>query len=198
MILTLVDVPRFPESGWPFLGAVAERVDGVLVRDKSSAPRQLYDLGRRIQTAIGNRPLWIAENLAVALALNAQGFHVSSQHIPAHVMRQWWPRLLSASVHDEHERSYHQGADFFIWGHTFSTSSKPGASPRPRDELASIVRGPTPVLAIGGINSRTVVDLAGWGFSGVVVSDGIWVTDNPGIAAENLGRQLATLNFKEG
>ncbi len=191
MLWVLVDKPRFPDRAWMFLGDVARHVDGVLVRDQAGSPRDLLALGEHVRSLIGRIPLWVDGDLAVALALDAEGLHLPARHLPARQLRRYWPKLLSAAVHNLTEFADHRDADVLVWGHVFETRSKPGVAPRPRDGLAGILAAATgPVLAIGGITGETIGRLNGLCFDGVVVSDGIWSGANPVEAAENLARTV--------
>src|SRR5699024_7465527 len=58
------------------------------------------------------------------------------------------------------------GLDFILFGHIFETTSKKGLPPRSDKEIADALAFDIPVIALGGINERTVQQLPK-GFSGI-------------------------------
>ncbi len=178
LLIGLVDVPRFPDSAWDLLPAIMPFVDALLLRHKLATPAELWRLARRVRQIIPDLPLWINGPLEVALAIEAEGWHLSGQQIAAPVLRSYWTGHLSAAVHTLQEARWHHGADVLVWGHAFRTRSKPDV--RPRDGLDTIITATAePVAAIGGITPTTVTQLTGKGLSGVVVADGLWMAADP-------------------
>lgn len=178
LLIGLLDIPRFPDSAWSLLPAVTSYTDALLLRHKLATPNQLWHVARRVRELVPDVPLWINGPLEVALATQADGWHLPAGQMAASLMRPHWDGLLSAAAHTAQEAHWHHGADVLVWGHAFRTRSKPGVPPRNGSD-AVIVSTTKPVLAIGGINPTTVPQLSGQGLSGVVAADGIWMATNP-------------------
>jgi thiazole tautomerase (transcriptional regulator TenI) len=88
------------------------------------------------------------------------------------------------------------GATFALFGHIFSTSSKPGMEPRGCEVLKEISNQTTiPLIAIGGIVPENVSTVLKHGASGVAVMSGILEHDDPYFAA--MQYKLAINKWKE-
>lgn len=185
LFVVLLDGPRFPEEGWAHLPDVVPWSDALLIRHKGATPQELWDFARRVQAVVPHASLWIDGPLEVALAVEATGWHLPAQHLPASTMRQGWKGLLSAAAHTADEARRHQAADVLVWGHAFWTRSKPGAPPR--TTLGDVIHQvQQPVIAIGGITPETVSHLSGVGLGGVVAADGVWLAASPEEAARRI------------
>lgn len=199
MLVALIDLPRFPESGWTVLPEVVPSVDAVLLRGKSLSPIALYEVGTRLRQTAPPVALWVSDRLDVALALGSAGLHLPADGLGPTRIRPFWSGTLSAAVHDGQEASKQLGADLWIWGHAFPTRSKPGAPARSRLALQEVLALATcPVLAIGGIGVDNVSQLAGLGLRGVVVQDGIWLAPNPAAAALKLKQAVSDPRWQGG
>ncbi|WP_251517119.1 MULTISPECIES: thiamine phosphate synthase [Staphylococcus] len=75
---------------------------------------------------------------------------------------------VSASTHYETSVGEAQslGLDFVLFSHIFETGSKPGQPPRTDQEISSVLKYDIPIIALGGINSKTLKHLP-QGFSGI-------------------------------
>lgn len=79
------------------------------------------------------------------------------------------------------------GADYLGVGAVFGTPTKPDAADVGADGLAAICAAvDIPVVAIGGLNERTVPALAGMGADGVAVVSAIFAADDIEAAARRL------------
>ncbi len=181
-LIGLLDVPRFPHAAWALMPAVLSFADALLLRHKLATPNELFQVARRVRHMVPDTPLWINGPLEVALAIDAEGWHLPAGQMPASAVRAHWSRMLSAAAHTLEEARWHQGADILIWGHAFVTRSKPNTPPR--HGLDTIIDGSVkPVAAIGGITPTTAPQLSGRGLQGVVVADGLWMAADPVNAA---------------
>ncbi|MCY0879576.1 MAG: thiamine phosphate synthase [Firmicutes bacterium] len=190
-LVVLLDRPRLGPGYQAALPAVACMADALLLRDKEAAPREflVWALAIRERVGAGAVPLWVDGSLSVALASGAEGLHLPAAHLASGTMRAFWPRTLSAAVHDRAEAEWHRAADCLIWGHAFPTRSKPGLPPRQTlTEVQQVAA--CPILAIGGITADTCAQLAGRGLAGVVAGDGVWLQPDPARAAEAIRRTV--------
>jgi thiamine-phosphate diphosphorylase len=196
-LVVLLDRPRWAEASWSALSAVAREADALLLRDKESPPREFLAWVLRIKERVPDAALWVDGSLSVAMASEAAGLHLPAAHLAASTMRPFWPRWLSASAHDASEALWHHEADCLIWGHAFMTRSKPGLFPR--QTLSEVVQAATrPVLAIGGINPENCCQLSGRGLSGVVASDGVWLSPDPAAAARRIREAVLAPSWRTG
>lgn len=112
----------------------------------------------------------VNDRLDVALACGADGVHLRSDSIPAVDARRMAPSsfLVGRSVHTVREAIDAGAVDYLIAGTVFSTASKPaGHQPIGLEGLRAIVAAAcAPVLAIGGVTTARLADIAASGAGG--------------------------------
>jgi len=190
-------------GGRPLLTVVEAALRGgaraFQLREKDLTPRQLYPLAlemRRLTQAYGAR-LLINDRIDVALAVNADGVHLTTVSLPAHVARQLLgpERLIGISTHNlaEVQAAAQGGADFLVFGPVFFTPSKaPYGQPVGLDALRAVRAAVTlPILAIGGIKKANLDQVLAAGAEGIAVISAIISADDPTAATQDL---LATLH----
>lgn len=99
--------------------------------------------------------LLVAGDLRLAVALRAQGLHLPEGMSRPHA----WRGLVSAAAHSRAAlvRAKAQGADWVLLSPVFPTASHPGARSLGVLRFAALSgRTSLPVLALGGVNLRTV------------------------------------------
>ena len=154
--------------------AAAAGIDLVQVRERDMAARDLFRLVTRCLAAVqGTRTrILVNDRLDVALSAGAHGVHLRGDSMPASRARSLAPIgfLIGRSVHSAGEAAgvyADGGADYLLFGSVFTTTSKPGQSPAGVNALAEVVQAsPLPVLAVGGMSSETVPQVAGTGCAG--------------------------------
>lgn len=176
--------------------AVTQAVEGgvnmVQLREKDLPARDLYELGRQLLAAIGDRcPLIVSDRLDVALALNAAGVQIGAAGLPLAEARRLAGRhlLLGASVHSvaETKAAAAAGADFAVLGTIYATRSHPGKPPDGPALIAAARQGTRlPLIAIGGIDATKVDEVMAAGADGVAVISAILGADDPRAAAAEL------------
>ncbi|HXI88326.1 MAG TPA: thiamine phosphate synthase [Parvularculaceae bacterium] len=98
---------------------------------------------------------------ALAREIRADGVHLRSDQLA--VERPGFP-IVSASCHsaNELERAATLGADLVFLAPAFATASHPGASTLGTTAFKALAENaPLPVLALGGVNERNALALAG-------------------------------------
>jgi thiamine-phosphate pyrophosphorylase len=171
------------------------------LREKDLPPRDLYPLAlemRQLTQAYGAR-LLINDRVDVALAVDADGVHLTTTSLPARVARQLLGpnRLLGVSTHNlaEAQVAAEDGSDFLVFGPVFFTPSKaPYGEPVGLDALRAVraaVR--LPILAIGGIKKANLDRVLAAGADGIAVISAVISADDPRAAAQDL---LATLRAR--
>lgn len=172
--------------------AVEAEVPLFQIREKSLPARELYELTfRAAEIARGSKTrLLVNDRADIARAAGADGVHLTSQSLPADVVRNIFGSefLIGVSTHsvDEARAARDGGADFVVFGPVFE---KHGFStPQGLDKLRYVTRelGDFPVLAIGGISLENVAACFEAGASGIAA---IRLLNNP----ESLARVISAI-----
>jgi thiamine-phosphate pyrophosphorylase len=106
----------------------------------------------------------INDRIDLALAVDADGVHLSTASIPIESARVLLgpQKLLAASTHslEEAQEAERNGADFVVFGPVYFTPSKaPYGSPRGLAALKKTVEKISlPIYAIGGIKPENIAD----------------------------------------
>lgn len=124
-------------------------------------------------------PFIVNDDLDVALACGADGIHVGQDDMPAaEVRRRAGRRLIvgvSAHTPEEARLAEAAGADYLGAGAVFGSATKTDASlltPAGLQAVCAAVH--IPVVAIGGVNARNILQLQGSGAAGAAVVSGIF------------------------
>jgi thiamine-phosphate pyrophosphorylase len=168
------------------------------LREKDLTPREIYPLAleiRQLTQAYGAR-LLINDRVDVALAVDADGVHLTTTSLSASIARRLLgpDRLIGVSTHSlaEAQAAAEEGADFLLFGPVFFTPSKaPYGEPVGLDALRAVRAGVTlPILAIGGIKRAHIDQVLAAGADGIAVISAIISADDPTAATQEL---VATL-----
>lgn len=124
-------------------------------------------------------PLFINDNVEVAIQCHADGIHVGQEDMAAAQVRRRVgdDMMIGVSVHSVAEAldAVRHGADCLGVGAMFSTSTKADADVLPPGTLRAICDAvDIPVVAIGGITKHNIVQLAGSGVDGVALVSAIF------------------------
>ena len=171
------------------------------LREKDLSPRELYPLAlemRQLTQTYGAR-LLINDRVDVALAVDADGVHLTTTSLPASIARRVLgpERLIGVSTHTltEAQAAADEGADFLVFGPVFFTPSKaPYGEPVGLDALRAVRAAVNvPILAIGGIKKANLDQVLAAGADGIAVISAIISADDPMAASQDL---LATLRSR--
>lgn len=171
------------------------------LREKDLPPRELYPLAlemRQLTQTYGAR-LLINDRVDVALAVNADGVHLTTTSLPASIARRvLGPEpLIGVSTHTlaEAQAAAEEGADFLVFGPVFFTPSKaPYGQPVGLDALRAVRAAvKLPMLAIGGVKKANIDQVVAAGADGIAVISAIIGADDPTAASQEL---LATLRSR--
>lgn len=177
------------------LAALEAGAPAVQLRDKHATARDLYEQAVRLRelTARFGALFFVNDRLDVALAAGADGVHLGPNDVPLAAARRAAPPhfLIGVSTDDPAEaaRAVAAGADYIGCGAVFGTRSKTDvASERigPAGVAAVAAAVDAPVVAIGGITTENVHELAGTGAAGVAVIGAIMGAPDPGEATRRL------------
>lgn len=149
--------------------------------------KELKELCRRYQV-----PFVINDNVEIAQACDADGVHVGQSDMEAGDVR---ARLgadkiigVSAQTVEQALLAEARGADYLGVGAVFPTGSKDDADDVSHETLKAICEAVSiPVIAIGGISGKNVLELKGTGICGIAVISAIFAQpDIPRATAELL------------
>jgi thiamine-phosphate pyrophosphorylase len=194
---------RQQTGGRPLLGVTEAALRGgvraLQLREKDLPPRDLYLLAQEMRqlTRAYQARLLINDRIDVALAVNADGVHLTTSSLPVGVARRLLgpDRLLGVSTHSlvEAQMAAAGGADFVVFGPVFFTPSKASYGKPVGLETLRLVCAAValPVLAIGGLKKANLDQAIAAGARGIAVISAIIAAGDPTAAAQDL---LATLH----
>ena len=136
-------------------------------------------------------PYVVNDSVEIALACEADGVHVGQSDIKGRDIRSMIgpDKILgiSAGSVEEAIAAENAGADYIGVGAVFGTSTKKNARNLTVEKLKEICSAVSiPVVAIGGINSKNLMELSGSGVDGVAVVSAIFAAEDPGKATAQL------------
>lgn len=124
-------------------------------------------------------PFVINDNVEVALSVDADGVHVGQSDLAVKNVRDkiGEHKILGVSAHtvEQAVKAQESGADYIGVGAVFSTTTKGDADNVTFDTLKKICSAVSiPVVAIGGISNKNIMELSGSGVDGVAVISAIF------------------------
>jgi thiamine-phosphate pyrophosphorylase len=176
------------------------------LREKDLSPRELYPLAmemRQLTQTYGAR-LLINDRVDVALAVDADGVHLTTTSLPASIARQLLGpgRLIGVSTHTltEAQAAAAEGADFVVFGPVFYTPSKaPYGAPVGIDALRAVRAAVNlPILAIGGVKKANLDQVLAAGADGIAVISAVISADDPMAASADLLGTLRSRRVQAG
>jgi thiamine-phosphate pyrophosphorylase len=198
---------RNQTGGRDLVAVVGQALHGglraVQLREKDLSTRDLYRLGERLLgvTRPAGAALLINDRVDVALALEADGVHLTRRSLPPKSARDLLGpgKLLGISCHslaDVHE-AVDGGVDFVVLGPIYATPSKAVYGPPVTPALLQEARSACsiPLLAIGGIKAAQVPEVIAAGAHGVAVISAVMAATDPAAASAEL---LASVSRARG
>ena len=148
----------------------------VQLREKNLTTNQYYHLAKQVKeiTDAYQVPLIIDDRLDVCLAVDAAGLHIGDDELPVSVARKvLGPEKILGVTAKTVKRALEaetSGADYLGTGAIFPTRTKENAPITLISTLKTICqRVAIPVVAIGGLTSENIDQLAETGIAGVAV-----------------------------
>ena len=148
----------------------------VQLREKNLTTNQYYQLAKQVKeiTDAYQVPLIIDDRLDVCLAVDAAGLHIGDDELPVSVARQvLGPKKILGVTAKTVKRALEAeegGADYLGTGAIFPTTTKENAPITLISTLKTICQTVAiPVVAIGGLTSENIDQLAATGIAGVAV-----------------------------
>lgn len=136
-------------------------------------------------------PFIINDNVEIALQMDADGVHVGQSDMEAGDVRaKLGPDKIigvSAQTVEQALLAEKHGADYLGVGAVFPTSSKDDATEVSFETLQAICQAVSiPVVAIGGVSTQNVMQLAGSGIDGIAVISAIFAQKDIEAAVKEL------------
>jgi len=157
----------------------------VQLREKHSSKDETHALAMNLRALCSRYrvPLIINDDVALALAVKADGVHVGQRDMLAHEARRLAGESMiigvTAKTVEQARAAQAAGADYLGSGAVFGTETKPDALPMSRETLLAITSSVSiPVVAIGGIERQNIAKLCGTGVAGAAVVSGIFAADD--------------------
>lgn len=158
----------------------------VQYRDKSSDAERRLEEARQLRTLChAHDALFIInDDVALALASDADGVHVGLEDMPVlRARQQLGPgKLLGATCHGDPllaHQAVADGADYVAFGRFFSSGTKPDAPPAQLERISpALATLPCPAVAIGGITLPQARPLVNAGFAMLAVIGDVFSRDN--------------------
>lgn len=148
----------------------------IQLREKNLTTNQYYQLAKQVKeiTDAYQVPLIIDDRLDVCLAVDAAGLHIGDDELPVSVARKvLGPEKILGVTAKTVKRALEAeegGADYLGTGAIFPTTTKENAPITLISTLKTICqRVAIPVVAIGGLTSENIDQLAATGIAGVAV-----------------------------
>lgn len=179
--------------------AIAGGVTMVQLREKDCSSKEFYETALRIKkiTDAYEVPLLINDRVDIALAVDADGVHVGQSDLPVNVTRKilGTDKIIGVSARSVEQavEAEKNGADYLGVGAMYATGTKKDAKVTSKEELLKIRQAvEIPIVVIGGINQKTLVNFKGIGINGLAVVSAV-------IAAEDIKKaaQEMVQKFKE-
>ncbi|MCD8870777.1 thiamine phosphate synthase [Staphylococcus gallinarum] len=149
--------------------AIEAHIDYLIVRTPMSSDELVDWINMLLQYQFPKEKVIIHENIDVLNRCALTAIHFKEHNNQDLFFKQRFPHIqVSKSTH--HSRmvaeAAQRGLDFVLFSHIFETKSKPGITPRTTDEINAALQYDIPVVALGGINHRTIAQLPN-GFDGI-------------------------------
>ena len=177
---------------------LARALDGgvrsIQLREKDRDTVEVCRLGERLlaRTRAAGAALIVNDRVDVAMALGADGVHLTRKSLPPNEARALvGPEvLLGVSCHSlgDVEEAVDGGVDFLVLGPIYATPSKAPYGPPLTPEIVRRARAfcPLPILAIGGIGPKGVPEVMAAGADGVAAISAVLAAPDPTLATREL------------
>ncbi len=184
-------------EGRTLADCVKEAIDGgatfVQLREKDAPREEIVKLANELLPICREMdvPFVIDDEVEIALEVGADGVHVGQEDMACERARAMLgPDAIvgvSAQTVEQALEAQAAGADYLGVGALIPTPTKPDAVDVTFDQLRDICAAvDIPVVGIGGLNARTVAQLAGSGVDGAAVVSAIFAAEDCEAAAHEL------------
>ncbi|MRG86153.1 thiazole tautomerase TenI [Salinibacillus xinjiangensis] len=170
-------------------------IDAIHIREKAKTAQQIYHLVQQLyKNGVPSSKLIINDRVDVAQVCKVKGVQLAYHSLPVQEVKDSFPSLqVGCSCHslEEGGRAQRNGAQYILFGHIFTSNSKPGVPPKGLKALSRVSRQlDIPVIAIGGITPKHVSQVMKAGASGIAVMSGVWEARDPLNAVQSYKKHL--------
>jgi thiamine-phosphate pyrophosphorylase len=177
-------------------------VRAVQLREKDMDTRSLLRMAYKMRevTDVYSAKLLINDRADIALAVGADGVHLTRESIPAEALRQVVRKgfFIGVSTHSvkEAKEAERAGADFITFGPVYRTRSKlKYGEPMGTEMLRTVCRETDiPVFALGGVKEKNIDEVRKAGAHGVSMISGILGAHDIGRKTEAVMKRLGERN----
>ncbi len=178
--------------------ALSGGVRAIQVREKDLPVRELLSLSRelRVLTREFGAKLFINDHVDIALAVGADGVHLSHHSMPASAVRKiiGSKMMIGVSTHtvEEARAAEADGADFITFGPIYETPSKSKmGKPVGLEPLREVKKSINiPIFALGGIKGRNIGHVLWAGAYGVSMISAIFGAEDIRKKAKNITEMI--------
>nr|WP_275432162.1 thiamine phosphate synthase [Staphylococcus sp. ACRSN] len=149
--------------------AIESHIDYLIVRTPMTSDELVNWINLLVQYHFPKKKIIIHENIDVLMRCELTAIHFKALNNQDLFIKQRFPHIqVSKSTHtsDAIAEAERRNLDFVLFSHIFETNSKPNCLPRTANEIEAALQYSIPVVALGGINHRTMSDLPS-GFKGI-------------------------------
>jgi thiamine-phosphate pyrophosphorylase len=172
----------------------------VQLREKDCSSLEFYQTAMKVKSITDQYrvPLIINDRVDIVLAVDAAGIHVGQSDLPASIIRKIIgpDKIIGVSAANlkEAQTAEKDGADYLGVGAMYTTETKKDTRPVTLEELKEIrSKVEIPIVVIGGINKKTVMDFRGLGIDGLAVVSAVIAQDDIEQAASELVQMFKEL-----
>ncbi len=165
-------------------GCIAPSVDFIHLREKHRSAQDITSAINRLKgESIPSEKIIVNDRIDIACVKGVRGVQLAYHSIGLKEVRKHFPKLrIGKSVHSvmEAQEAETDGADYVLFGHIFSSNSKPGLLPKGIEALKDVVDAISiPVIAIGGITPQNAHEIRRAGAKGIAVMSGVLDAHDP-------------------
>ncbi|MBE4906798.1 thiazole tautomerase TenI [Bacillus luteolus] len=166
------------------IASIHDYVDYIHIREKTKTAKEIFDTVMYLtENKIPLSKIIINDRVDVAAVTRVAGVQLGYSSLDVESVKSRFPELkIGCSIHSKEEAiaAEKNGANFCLFGHIYSTKSKPGIAPRGITGLTEVVSTTNlPVIAIGGIQPQSTLDVIEAGAAGIAVLSGVLLASNP-------------------
>ncbi|GGP11788.1 thiamine phosphate synthase [Oceanobacillus neutriphilus] len=195
--LHLISDGNFSKQHLEIMKRIHQGIDYFHIREKKKTAKEILEIMEALESIEFPLTKVIVNDRAdIAVMKQCAGIHLAYHSPPISLVKDCFSALVTGkSVHSlpEAEQAQREGANYLLYGHIYTSSSKPNQQPRGLTDLRKITNVlSVPVYAIGGITPERTKEVIAAGVSGIAVMSGVWKADNPVQTVEAYRRVLDT------
>ncbi|WP_080875896.1 thiamine phosphate synthase [Oceanobacillus timonensis] len=182
--LHLISDGNFSNHHLQIIKRIYKSIDYLHIREKNKTAKDMLEIIRALKNiGFPLAKIIVNDRIDIAVMKQCAGVQLAYHSPPVSLVKGNFPGLkVGKSVHSlrEAEQAQQEGADYLLYGHVYSSMSKPNQHPRGLVELQEITSTlSVPVYAIGGMTPERTKEVIAAGSAGIAVMSGIWQADDP-------------------